>query len=152
MLEAGVNCLPLAFLFLALSAMGFAALPRATSFIGYGVVVASFLWELLGAVLGAPHWTLGLSPFHHIGLVPVAAFRPFAACAMLAIGVAATALALVLFERRDLTEREARSLRELPGDDLRARSSADSRATVRAHADEGRRRGGETRSVERERR
>ena len=103
MLEAGANCLPLVCLFLALSGLGFAALPRATSFIAYGLVVTSFIWELLGSVVGAPHWTLGLSPFHHIGLVPVAAFRPLAACAMLGIGAAATLLALVFLGRRDLT-------------------------------------------------
>jgi ABC-2 type transport system permease protein len=103
MLEAGANCLPLVLLFLALSALGFAAFPRAASFIGYGLIVGSFLWELLGSVLGVPHWTLGFSPFHHIGLVPVAAFRPLAACVMLGIAVASTVLALALFDRRDLT-------------------------------------------------
>jgi ABC-2 type transport system permease protein len=103
MLEAGVNCLPAVFLFLGLAALGFAALPRATSLIAYGVVVAAFLWELIGAVLGAPHWTLGLSPFHHIALVPVQPFRAAAACAMLAIAVTAAVVALILFERRDLS-------------------------------------------------
>ncbi|MDP9254941.1 MAG: hypothetical protein M3Q31_00045 [Actinomycetota bacterium] len=54
-------------------------------------------------MLGAPHWTLGLSPFHHIALVPVEPFRPLAAGTMLAIAAAASVVALVLFERRDLT-------------------------------------------------
>lgn len=103
MLEAGLNCLPAVFLFLGLAALGFAAVPRATSLIAYGLVVAAFLWELIGAVLGAPHWTLGLSPFHHIALVPVEPFRPLSAGTMLAIAAAATVVALVLFERRDLT-------------------------------------------------
>ena len=103
MLEAGANCLSPVFLFLGLAGLGFAALPRASSLIAYALVVAAFIWELLGAVLGAPRWALGLSPFHHMALVPVEPFRPAAACAMLAIGAAATAVALVLFGRRDLT-------------------------------------------------
>ena len=103
MLEAGVNCLPAVALFLALGTLGFAALPRATSLIAYGLVAVAFLWEILGAVVGAPGWTLGLSPFHHIALVPVEPFRPLAAAAMVAIACAAGILALLLFERRDLT-------------------------------------------------
>ena len=102
MLEAGVNCLPSAFLFLGLAALGFAGVPRATSLVAYGLVVVAFLWELIGAVLGAPRWTLGLSPFHHIALVPVQPFRTAAACVMLAIATVSIAGALILFERRDL--------------------------------------------------
>jgi ABC-2 type transport system permease protein len=103
MLEAGVNCLPAVFLLLGLAALGFASLPRASSVIAYGPVVVAFLWELLGAVLGAPRWALGLSPFHHLGLVPIQPVRPLPACTMLAIAAAVIVVAVVLFGRRDLT-------------------------------------------------
>ena len=103
MLEAGLNCLPAALLFLALAALAFAALPRESILVSYGLVLVAFLWELVGALVDAPAWTLDLSPFHHIGLVPVHAFRPGAALAMLAIAALATAIAVVVFERRDLT-------------------------------------------------
>jgi ABC-2 type transport system permease protein len=102
MLEAGANCLPAALLFLGIAALAYAAAPRASAAIGYGVVVLTFLWQAVGALLGAPGWLVGLTPFAHIGLVPVAPFQATAAGVMVAIGVAAAAAALAVFRRRDL--------------------------------------------------
>lgn len=102
-LEASLNCLPAALLFLGLAALGFAVWPRAGAGIGYALVGAAFIWQLVGAVMNVPSWTLGLSPFHHIGLVPAQPFRAGAAAVMLAIAVAALALADWRFRRRDLT-------------------------------------------------
>jgi hypothetical protein len=50
----------------------------------YGAVSLAFVWELFGALLGAPSWTLDLSPFHYVGLVPAQPFRSTAAIVMLA--------------------------------------------------------------------
>jgi ABC-2 type transport system permease protein len=102
MLGAGANCLPVAFLFLGLAALAFAVLPRASVGIAYGLVCVAFMWELFGAVLGAPEWLLDLSPFHHMALVPAQPFRGVAAAAMLAVGAIASLAALRLFARRDL--------------------------------------------------
>jgi polyether ionophore transport system permease protein len=57
----------------------------------------------LGSALGAPSWTLGLSPFHHVGLVPAEPFKVTAALIMLAIAAIASLAATRIFERRDLT-------------------------------------------------
>ena len=103
LLEAGANCLPAALLFLALGALAFAVVPRAASSIAYGLVSLAFLWQLLGALLGAPQWLLDLSPFQHVALVPAQAFRAGAAAGMLAIAAAATIASLWFFRRRDLT-------------------------------------------------
>ena len=102
MLGAGANCLPAALLFLALGALAFATVPRATSGVAYGLVALTFVWELFGAVLGAPAWIQGLSPFHHIGLVPAQPFDAVGAVAMLGLAAAATAAAIGAFGRRDL--------------------------------------------------
>jgi len=102
MLEAGANCLPVAALFLALAALGFALLPRASGGLAYGLVAVTFVWQLLGGLLGAPKWLLDLSPFQHVGLVPAQPFRAGDAIAMLAIAAAAGLAALWLFDRRDL--------------------------------------------------
>jgi ABC-2 type transport system permease protein len=102
MLEAGANCLPTALLFLGIAALAYAAVPRASSAIGYGVVVLAFLWQAVGALLGAPSWLVGLTPFAHIGLVPTEPFRATAAVVMIGISLAATAAALAVFRRRDL--------------------------------------------------
>ncbi len=102
MIEAGANCLPAALLFLALGALAFALVPRASAGIAYGLVSVAFLWELFGALLGAPAWTLDLSPFHHVGLVPAQPFKATAAVAMLALALLAALLAIRIFERRDI--------------------------------------------------
>ena len=102
MIGAGANCLPAALLFLALGALAFAAVPRASAGIAYGLVSVTFLWELFGALLGAPAWTLDLSPFHHVGLVPAQPFKAAAAAAMLGIAAAAAILAVRIFRRRDI--------------------------------------------------
>ena len=103
MLGAGANCLPAAVLFLGFSALAFAAWPRATTGIAYGLVSVAFVWQLFGSALGAPTWLLGASPFHHVGLVPAQDFKALPAAIMLALAAAALAAALALFARRDLT-------------------------------------------------
>jgi ABC-2 type transport system permease protein len=102
LIGAGANCLPASLLFLGIGALAFGALPRASAGIAYGVVSLAFVWELFGALVGAPGWTLGLSPFHHVGLVPSQPFRAAAAVTMLAIGGAAAVLGGVAFRHRDL--------------------------------------------------
>jgi ABC-2 type transport system permease protein len=103
MLAAGANCLPAAFLFLALGALAFAVIPRATAGIAYGLVLLAFVWELFGSLLNVPIWLLDLSPFHQIGLVPAESFKAVPAIVMLAIAAVAATAASWLFERRDLT-------------------------------------------------
>lgn len=103
MLGAGANCLPAALLFLGLSALALGAWPRATTGIAYGLVSLAFVWQLFGAALGVPKWLLGVSPFHHVGLVPAQHFEALAAVVMLALAAVALLAAFALFERRDLT-------------------------------------------------
>jgi ABC-2 type transport system permease protein len=103
LLEAGVNCMPSALLFLGISALGFALAPRATALVAYGLVSVAFCWYLFGALLGAPQWTLDLSPFQHVGLVPAQPFKVGEALTMLAVAAATSAAAVWRFERRDVT-------------------------------------------------
>jgi ABC-2 type transport system permease protein len=102
MLEAGANCLPAALLFLGIGALAYAVVPRATTGIAYGLVTVTFLWELLGSLLGAPKWLVHLTPYAHVAAIPDQAFRAVPAAAMLAIGLGCAVAALIAFERRDL--------------------------------------------------
>ena len=77
-------------------------MPRASAAISYGILVLTFLWQAVGALLGAPGWLVGLTPFAHIGLVPTEPFRATAAVVMIGIGLAAALAALAVFRRRDL--------------------------------------------------
>ena len=101
--EAGANCLPVSLLFLALAALAFALMPRASTGIAYSLVIVGFVWQLLGAILGAPRWLLDATPFQHIGLVPAQPFRTTAAAAMLAIAAVAALVSLWALRRRDIT-------------------------------------------------
>ena len=102
MLEAGANCLPVGLLFLGIAALAYAAAPRASAGIAYGLVTVAFLWQLVGSLLGAPQWLADLTPFAHVGLVPTQPFRLGAAIVMLAIGGASALAAVGVFRRRDL--------------------------------------------------
>jgi ABC-2 type transport system permease protein len=102
MLEAGVNCLPVAVLFLGIGALAYALVPRASNAIAFALVGASFLWDAVLALADVPSWLLDLSPFHHVALVPAEDLDAVAAAVMLAIGAAAGVAAVAFFERRDL--------------------------------------------------
>ena len=102
MLEAGANCLPVALLFLGLAALAYAAVPRASAGIAYGLVTVAFLWQLTASVLNAPRWLVDVTPFAHVGLVPVQSFRATAAIVMLIIAALSVLAAISIFERRDL--------------------------------------------------
>jgi ABC-2 type transport system permease protein len=102
MLEAGLNCMPVALLFLGVGALLYAVLPRAAGGLAYGVVVVAFLWQLFGSLLGAPKWLVDATPFAHIGFVPAQAFRAGPALVMVGVGVVLGLAAVWAFERRDL--------------------------------------------------
>jgi ABC-2 type transport system permease protein len=102
LLEAGANCLPVFVLFLGLGALAYALVPRAGVAIAYALVAAAFVWETVGGLLEAPGWLLGISPFHHVALVPAESFAATAAAIMLVLGLAAALAALAAFRGRDL--------------------------------------------------
>ena len=70
MLEAGLNCLPVAAMFLGVAALAYAAVPRAAAGFAYGLVTVAFLWDLFGSLLSVPHWLVQATPFAHVGSCP----------------------------------------------------------------------------------
>ncbi len=102
LIGAGLNVLPASLLFLGIGTLLVAVAPRSGVGLSYAIVILAFVWELVGGLLNVPSWLLGISPFHQVGLVPAASFRPIAAVVMLATGVAAAIAAMVRFRDRDL--------------------------------------------------
>ncbi len=102
MLEASLNCLPAGLLFLGIAALAYAAVPRAASSLAYGLVVVAYLWQLFGALLGAPKWLVQATPFAHVAAVPAVAFDTGPALIMAALGLVGVLAALAVFARRDL--------------------------------------------------
>jgi ABC-2 type transport system permease protein len=103
MLEAGLNCLPVALMFLGIATLAYAIVPRASAGLSYGLVTVAFLWDLFGSLLSVPKWLVEATPFAHVGLVPAQPFRAAAAVIMLAIAAISALAAVWLFQRRDLT-------------------------------------------------
>ncbi len=102
LLEAGLNALPTALLFLGIAALAYGLVPRASSALSYGLVTLAFLWQLVGSVLTLPHWLLDATPFAHVGLVPAQPFRVGAAAVMVGAGLVVALAAVGAFRRRDL--------------------------------------------------
>ncbi|CAN5506983.1 exporter of polyketide antibiotics [soil metagenome] len=102
--RASLNLLPAAWLFGSLALAALALVPRATSAIAYGAVVAAYLLQLVGGFADLPQWLLDVSPFAHVAPVPAQPAQTTAAWVMIAICVALCAIALVTFRRRDLQE------------------------------------------------
>ena len=102
MLTAGFNCVPAAVLFLGVAAAAFGIVPRATAPVGVGVVVASYLVELVGALTKAPGWVLDLSAFHHVAPSPAAQVGVEAAVAMTVVGLVGVAAGAAALRRRDV--------------------------------------------------
>jgi ABC-2 type transport system permease protein len=103
MLEAGLNTVPIATLFLGLGVLFFATVPRQAGPALYGLIAAAFAWNLTGSIINAPQWLVGLSPFHHLAVVPAEPIDLLASGAMIAFGLIAAAVGIESFRRRDLT-------------------------------------------------
>ena len=103
-LGAALNRLPAALLVLGAGTLALGLAPRRAGAIAYGLVAWSFLVEMLGATGTGSRLLLDLSVFHHVALVPAAAFRATGASVLAGLGVAGMAGGSALFRRRDLAE------------------------------------------------
>jgi ABC-2 type transport system permease protein len=88
-------------LVVALAVALYGLLPAATgavwAVVGYAVVVG-----MLGGLLGLPQWTMDISPFALVPMVPAEAFTPWPVLAMLAVAAALMAAGVWGLGRRDL--------------------------------------------------
>jgi ABC-2 type transport system permease protein len=101
MLQAGLNALPIALLFLGIGILAFGLVPHEAAGIAFGSVALAFLIEFVGAAVKAPGWMLGISPFHHLGFVPGGSIHVGSSLVMLGIGAAAVVAGIAAFDRRD---------------------------------------------------
>jgi len=102
LLKAGINVTPLAVVILGAGVLTFAIVPRAAIFVTYGLIVWSFVVDLIAALFNSNHWLKDTSPISHITPAPAAAPNWAAVGVLVAIGLVACAIGVVLFARRDL--------------------------------------------------
>ncbi len=99
---AGLNVIPPAVCVLGVGVLAMGVLPRATSFVVYGLVGWSLLVELVGGIGATDHWILDTSVFHQMASNPAVPPNWQANGVMVAIGAAGALAGGVAFNRRDL--------------------------------------------------
>ncbi|NYF09082.1 ABC-2 type transport system permease protein [Leifsonia sp. AK011] len=99
---AGLAHAPAALVFVAVTALVFALVPRATIALGWGLLVLGLVLGQFGDLLALPEWLQNVSPFRYSSAAPAEAFDATSALVLVAVALAGTALALVTVRRRDL--------------------------------------------------
>lgn len=100
---AALGHAPAAWVFVGLTALVFALMPRLTVPAGWGVLVCGLVLGQFGALLQLPDWLQDVSPFHHSSALPVEDLNVPAAIALVAIASALAAAGVWSIRRRDLT-------------------------------------------------
>jgi putative exporter of polyketide antibiotics len=102
MVAAGLNVVPTALVALGLGALVLAIAPRAAGPAVYALVIWSLLADLLASMVPAASWVASASLFHYLALAPADDVDLATVAGTLVVAALATAIALVVFERRDL--------------------------------------------------
>ncbi len=101
-LDAGLNVVPPAVCLLGIGAFVFGVWPRASIVATYGILVWSFLVELIGGVVGVNHWLLDASLFHQMAAAPAVGPDWATGGVLVAIGAVAAVAGGTAFAHRDL--------------------------------------------------
>lgn len=102
MLQAGLNVAVPGLFILGLGALLYGLVPRLAAPILYGLVLWSFLIEIIGSSITSNHWLLDTAVLTHLGPVPAASLNWTSIAALTGIAAVATFAGLVAFSRRDL--------------------------------------------------
>jgi ABC-2 type transport system permease protein len=100
---AALAYVPAAAVFLALTGLVFAVVPRLSIPLGWGMLAVGLVLGEFGDLLGLPAWVQDLSPFRHTPAMPVEPFDPGGPLMMGLIALAGAGFAAYLIGRRDLT-------------------------------------------------
>jgi ABC-2 type transport system permease protein len=99
---AALAHVPAALVFVALAAVVFATIPRATAALGWGLVVIGLILGQFGDLIGLPEWIQDVSPFRHSSAVPAENFEFVPAAVLTGIAIALGSVAIALYRRRNL--------------------------------------------------
>ncbi len=103
LLQAGFNVVPPALCVLGLGVLALGVVPRAASYVAYGVLGWSLLIEVVGGFGSGRGWLLDTSLFHQMAAAPAVHPNWTANLVMVGIGAAAALAGCLTFARRDLT-------------------------------------------------
>ena len=100
--EAGLNVVPPAACVLGAGTLVLGIWPRAATVATYGLLVWSFLVELVGGIVGLNHWVLDTSVFHQMAAAPAVSPDWVSGGILVVIGAVAAVLGGTAFAHRDL--------------------------------------------------
>ena len=103
LVPAALAHVPAALVFLAAAGLAFAAAPRLSIPLGWGMLAAGLVLGEFGELFGLPVWLQDLSPFRHSSAMPVEPFDPVGAWGLAVVAAALAGLAAYSIRRRDLT-------------------------------------------------
>src|SRR5579863_9900220 len=102
LIAAGLNLVPPALFIFGVGVLVFGIYPRATNIATYGVLIWSFLVELVGSLVSSNHWFFDTSIFRQIAPAPAVAVNWTTDGVLVALGIASILIGGVGFKRRDL--------------------------------------------------
>jgi ABC-2 type transport system permease protein len=103
LVAAALAHVPAAFVFVAATAVVFAAAPRACVPLGWGFLAGGLVLGQFGELLGLPAWLQDVSPFRHSPAMPIEPFDSTAALTMTMIALTGAGVSASLLHHRDLT-------------------------------------------------
>ena len=103
LVPAALAHVPAALVFLAAAGLAFAAAPRLSIPLGWGMLADGLVLGEFGELFGLPAWLQDASPFRHSSAMPVEPFDPAGAWGLAVIAAALAGLAAYSIRRRDLT-------------------------------------------------
>jgi ABC-2 type transport system permease protein len=102
MVGAGVNAAAPALVVVGVGTLLYGLAPRLAVPVLYGLVLWSFVIEIIGSSITTNHWLLDTALLSHLGPVPATSLDWTAIGWLAGLGVLAAVAGLALFERRDL--------------------------------------------------
>ncbi len=102
LIAAALAHAPAAAVFPMVTSLVFATVPRLSSGLGWGFLIAGLILGQFGELLGLPVWAQEISPFRHSSAMPVEPFDPGGALVLCLVALAGAGLAAYLVRRRDL--------------------------------------------------
>ncbi|TQJ30989.1 ABC transporter permease [Microbacterium sp. SLBN-146] len=94
--------LPAGAVFVTLTALAFATVPRETIALGWGLLAVGLVLGQFGDLLGLPEWLQDVSPLRHVPAVPIEPIDPWALALPLAAAAVFAGGAFALLRRRDV--------------------------------------------------
>lgn len=102
LLDAGLNVVPPAVFLLGIGVLTLGVRPRAVSSVTYGLLAWSFMVEIIGGLVNAPHWVLDTSLFHQMAAAPAISPNWTSGGVLILLGFVAAGAGGIAFKHRDL--------------------------------------------------